>query len=85
MLAKAALLTLVPDLSQWAVSWSNRTGNEATPGGDDQCPNEISYKEHISSILFYFILIESLGNASCFINILLFLDQSTILEHLINK
>lgn len=85
MLAKAALLTLVPDLSQWAVSWSNRTGNEAMPGCDDQCSNEISYEEHISSILFYFNLIESLGNASCFINILLFSDQSTILENLINK
>lgn len=37
------------------------------------------------AFLFYSILIESLGNASCFINILLFSDQSTPLENLINR
>lgn len=76
---------LVPEMGQWAASWNNRTGDGVMPGCDDQSPNEISYNEHISSILFYFILIESLGNASCFINILLFSDQSIILENLINK
>lgn len=40
---------------------------------------------HTSCILLYFIWIESLVNASCFINILLFSDQSPTLENLIKQ
>lgn len=75
----------VPEPRWWRWAEVGAQGNEAVPGRDDQCPNEISCDEHTSSILFYFILIESLGNASCFINVLLFSDQSTIPENLINK
>lgn len=68
---------------QWAETVSR--GHRVMPAHDDQGSNEIFSDTHTSCILFYFILIESLGNASCFINILLFSDQSTTLENLINR
>lgn len=67
------------------VSSAVSRGHRVMPAHDDQGSNEIFGGTHTSCFLFYSILIESLGNTSCFINMLLFSDQSTALENLINR